>query len=104
MTADESRYFDMVGDVLDHPVVDVNDYACGKVDDLELEGDPGHALRVKALLIGPGAWVPRLPHCFQRMARKAFGDELVSVLWEQVQHVDPKIKLRSTAAALGLGK
>ena len=100
----EPHYFDLAGDVLDHPVVDVDDFPCGMVDDIEIEGEPGEPLRVKALLVGPGAWVTRLPQWLRRATRKLVGDELVNVPWEQVQQVGTKVKLRLTASALGLGK
>jgi sporulation protein YlmC with PRC-barrel domain len=97
-------YFDLAGQVLDHPIVDVNDYPCGKVDDIEIEGNVGEALRVKAILVGPGAWVPRLPDLVRPVARKIFGNEIISVPWEQVEQITPKVKLRLAAEALGLGK
>jgi hypothetical protein len=97
-------YFDLAGQVLDHPIVDADEYPCGKVDDIEVEGDIGKPLRVKSLLVGPGAWVSRLPRVMRRLAKILFGDEMVSVPWEQVEQITPKVKLRLPAEALDLGK
>src|SRR3954468_14403294 len=101
---DNSDYFDLAGQVLDHTVVDSEDTPCGKVDDVEIDGDIGGPLRVKALLVGTGAWIPRLPAIVGSVARKLFRVETVKVPWEQVERVTPKIKLRGTAAELGLAK
>ncbi len=99
-----ASYFDLAGQVLDQPIIDADDYPCGKVDDVEIEGEVGKPLRVKSLLVGPGAWVPRLPQILRNVAKKLFGDEIVQVPWEQVEQITPKVKLRLPAAALGLGK
>ena len=42
--------------VFDHQLLDSEDRRCGKVDDLALEGGPGEALEVVAILCGPGVW------------------------------------------------
>jgi sporulation protein YlmC with PRC-barrel domain len=99
-----TSYFDLAGQVLDHPIIDADDYPCGKVDDVEIEGEVGKPLRVKNLLVGPGAWVPRLPPILRNAAKKLFGDDMVRVPWEQVEQITPKVKLRLPAEALGLGK
>jgi sporulation protein YlmC with PRC-barrel domain len=96
-------FFDLAGQVLDHELVDANDYPCGQVDDLELEGDPGKTLSVKAILVGPGARIPRLPRFCHAIGKKLFGNEIVRVPWQEVEAITPKLKLKSTALALGLG-
>src|SRR4029079_83330 len=54
------RRLDLLREVLDHEVVDVEGTSCGMVDDIEFAaGERGP--EVAALLIGPGAWTPRLP-------------------------------------------
>jgi sporulation protein YlmC with PRC-barrel domain len=97
-------FFDLAGQVLDQPVIDSNDEPCGKIDDIEIEGDVGKPLRVKAILVGPGAWGARLPNLVRPTVEKLFGVKIIIVPWEQVQQITPKIKLRSTAEALGLAK
>ena len=99
-------YFDLAGEVLDHSIVDANDYPCGKVDEIEIEGSLDEGFRVKALLVGPGVWLQHMPNWLSnvRILRKLFGGNIVSVPWEQVQQITPKVKLRLSAAALGLGE
>jgi sporulation protein YlmC with PRC-barrel domain len=100
------QYFDLAGEVLDHSIVDVNDYPCGKVDNIEIEGNLQQGFRVKALLVGSGVWLHRLPHWLSnsRILRRMFGDKIVTVPWEQIQQITPKVKLKLPVAALGLGK
>jgi hypothetical protein len=103
------EYVDLYRQVLDHAVLDADDWPCGIVDDLEVEGDLLHEggatepLRVTALLVGPGAWSPRLPALFARLAPHLFGRRCVRVPWSEVSVLGEHVKLRSRAAALGLG-
>jgi hypothetical protein len=94
---------DLYRQVLDHELVDSEDLPCGTVDDLEVEGGAGEALRVTAMLVGPGAWGPRLPALFALLARWCFGTRCSRVPWHEVAEVGEKIRLRSRAAQLGLG-
>ena len=96
-------FFDLAGQVLDHELLDRNDYPCGQVDDIDLDLDHDRP-SVAALLVGPGAWIPRLPRIFQPIAQRIFGRELVKVPWSEVSEIAAKIKLRSAAVDLGLGK
>jgi hypothetical protein len=59
---------------------------------------------IKALLVGPGAWIPRLPRLLSPFLKKIFGREIVRVPWSEVAEIAAKIKLRSSARDLGLGK
>ena len=93
---------DLVRTVLDHEIVDADDVPCGMVDDLELEGSPGSPLEVVALLIGPGVWTARLPWFFSGFARVLFGRRQCRIPWSEVAVTSDRIKLRSTAAELGL--
>jgi len=97
------EYTDLVRQVLDHVVVDADDWPCGVVDDLELAGGPGEGLRVVALLVGPGAWVPRLPALLARLLPRIAGTGCQRVPWSEVAVVGEYIRLRSRAPALGLG-
>ena len=96
------EYVDLFRQVLDHPVVDADDWLCGIVDDLEVSGEPGEPLRVTALMVGPGAWAPRLPALFAHLAAWLFGTRSTRVPWEEVCELGEEIKLGSRAAALGL--
>ena len=105
MTRTKARgdYVDLFRQVLDHALFDVDGQLCGIVDDIEVSGGFGEPLRVTALLIGPGAWGPRLPAVFAKSAAWAFGTRSTRVPWEEVCELGEDIKLRSRAAALGLG-
>lgn len=97
------EYTDLCRQVLDHAVLDADDWLCGVVDDLELEGGVGTPLRVTALLVGPGAWVPRLPALFARLLPRLVGTRCARVPWSEVCVVGEHIRLRSRATELGLG-
>ena len=98
------KFLDIERKVLDHEVVDVNDVPCGVVDDLELEGEPGGELKVTALLVGTGAWAERLPRVFEVAAKKIFGARRTRVPWEEVWIVGERIKLKSRASEVNLGR
>jgi hypothetical protein len=94
---------DLCRQLLDHALIDAEELPCGTVDDVEIEGGIGEPMRITALLVGPGAWAPRLPALFAWLARRLFGTRSTRVPWQEVGEVGEKIKLRSRAAPLGLG-
>jgi hypothetical protein len=93
---------DLMRSILDHEIVDADDVPCGMVDDLELSGGPGTALRVEALLTGPGVWSDRLPWIFPRLARAVVGQRQSRIPWSEVASTGDRLKLKSTAKELGL--
>jgi hypothetical protein len=95
-------YVDVYRQVLDHALLDADDWLCGIVDDIEVEGDAGQPLRITALLVGPGAWASRVPALFARLVPHMFGTRCVRVPWGEVSVLGEQIRLRSRAAALGL--
>ena len=97
-------HVDLVRELLDHELVDCNGTPCGIVDDIELDGGPGKALRATALLVGPGAWIPRLPAFPAWIASKLFGMQRVRVPWDSIDTIAERIVLKTTASSLGLGK
>ena len=97
------EFTDLYRQVLDHAVLDADDWPCGVVDDLEVEGGIGGTLRVTALLVGPGAWTERLPALLRWALPKLVGSRCVRVPWSEVCVVGEHIRLRSRAAELGLG-
>jgi sporulation protein YlmC with PRC-barrel domain len=97
------RSLDLLRDVLDHEIVDADGVSCGMVDDIELS-NTAHGPVVTALLVGPGAWLPRLPALLERLAQKLFGRRVIRVPWEEVAQVAEVIKLSSSAGALQLGR
>lgn len=58
--------------LMDRQIVDDEGLAVGKVDDVELTGQPDGALVVTGLLLGPAALVPRLGGRFGRAVRRAW--------------------------------
>ena len=95
-------YIDVFRQVLDHAVIDADDWMCGMVDDIEVEGGVGEPLRITALLIGPGAWIPRMPSLLARLLPKMFGDRCVRVPWSEVSSVGEHIRLHCRRGNYGL--
>ena len=93
---------DLVFGVLDHQIVDPDGRRCGKVDDLAIEGGPGEAAVVSALLVGPGAWKGR--GRLGRLAARLAGKAMVRVPWEVVADVKSAVELKKSAEELGLGR
>jgi len=99
----QPRSLDLLREVLDHEVVDADDVPCGMVDDLEFAQTSSGPV-VVALLVGPGAWAPRLPALLRLAAANTVGRGLVRVPWHEVTRISEVIRLGSTASALGLGR
>ena len=103
----DSGRLDLVYHVLDLQLVDVDGRRCGKVDDIELAGEP---LRAVALLVGSGVYPRRLPgRKLARLARRllgpeTLGDNVVRVPWEEIDAIEATIKLKRPAVELGLGR
>jgi sporulation protein YlmC with PRC-barrel domain len=100
MTTDS---FDVVREVLDHELIDSDGMPCGMVDEVLLDGEPGKPLLVVALLVGPGAWAPRLPGWLEAMAVRVFGRKRVRVPWSAVARLNERIELSVPGSKLGLG-
>ena len=96
-------YIDVFRQVLDHAIIDAEDWMCGIVDDIEVEGGVGEPLRIVALLVGPGAWGPRTPALFTRLLPRVFGTRCVRVPWSEVSAVGEHIRLKGHRAGYGLG-
>ena len=91
--------------LLDEQILDSEGRRCGRVDDVELRGDPP---RVTALLIGEGLYPRRLPGALGRLARRLAGPErwganAMRVPWEEVDELGAAVHLRRKAEDLGLG-
>jgi hypothetical protein len=105
--SDHANFVDVYRQVLDHALLDADDWLCGTVDDIEVEGGElregaREPLRITALLVGPGAWAPRLPALFAHLLPPLFGRHVVRVPWSEVSELGEQIRLRSRAASLGL--
>ena len=89
--------------VLDHQILDREGRRCGNVDDLEIDGGPGGAPRVTAILVGPGVW-PQRARWVGRLASFIGGGRRVRIPWEEVSEVESHVVVRKTAEQLGLGR
>jgi sporulation protein YlmC with PRC-barrel domain len=98
----DARRLDLLREVLDHELVDADGVSCGMVDDLEFEARDGGPA-VTALLVGTGAWAPRLPPLFARAMQGLFGRAKIRVPWNQVGEIGETIRLQAKASELGLG-
>jgi sporulation protein YlmC with PRC-barrel domain len=94
----------LVGQLRDLQIVDADGVHCGIVDDVALSGKPGGALRIEALLVGPGAYAERLPRWWLALVRLIAGGACVHVPWREVESIASRVKLKSRAAELGLGR
>jgi hypothetical protein len=92
----------LVSQLLDLPLVDKDDCWCGIVDDIEFTGGAGREARIKALLVGPGAYQARLPRWAFWLVRKIAGDRITRVPIEAVDSIRGFIQLNRTAEQLKL--
>jgi len=97
-----SDTIDLALGVLDHQIVDADDYRCGKVDDLELEGLQGGSPRVEAILVGAPAWKGR--GIMGRLAAALVRGRMVRVPWSEVSGLDSAVRLKKPARELRLGR
>jgi sporulation protein YlmC with PRC-barrel domain len=69
----------LVSELLDLPLIDSEGKYCGVVDDIEFTGGPGKDAKLKALLVGPGAYAGRLPSWALWLVEKLAGDRITRV-------------------------
>jgi hypothetical protein len=86
------RYFELVQMLMDRQLLDARDRACGRVDDLELQGGAGE-LEVTAILTGPGVAISRLPSWLEGLAARIFGRRRSRIPWSDVDTVTAQVKL-----------
>ncbi len=91
----------LVGGLLDLPILDKEGSYCGIVDDIELEA-AGGVLRVKALLVGPGAYRGRLPAWAFRLLDWIVGRQITRVPWDAIEEIGGAAVLKVTADELCL--
>ncbi len=89
-------------DLLDRQIVDAEGEPIGKVDDLELDGQPGSDLRVRALLLGPQALGPRLGGRIGALIagigrRLAGSDGPATIPVSSIEHLGVVVELRAQA-------
>jgi sporulation protein YlmC with PRC-barrel domain len=98
---------DLIYRVLDDQLVDVDGRRCGRVDDLEFDGDVGVAPRLHAILSGSGTWHKRMPRRLRKIGARIFGvgalgDDVIRVPWHEIDEIKSVVKLRAKASELGL--
>jgi len=91
----------LVGGLLDLPILDIEGRYCGIVDDVELE-EADDELRVKALLVGPGAYRGRLPAWAFNLLCRVAGARITRVPWDAIERVTGAVVLTVSAATCGL--
>jgi sporulation protein YlmC with PRC-barrel domain len=94
----------MVSELLDLPLFDAEGLYCGIVDDVELSGGPGKELKLKALLVGPGAYAGRLPAWAMWLVRRIAGDRMTRVPMDKVRTINTAVHLECAGGDLGLQK
>jgi len=95
-----SETVDLALGILDHQLVDSEDFRCGKVDDLELEGLQDGSPRVETILVGAPAWRGR--GIMGRLAAALVRGRMVRVPWSEVSEVDSAVRLRKPSQELSL--
>jgi len=92
----------LVGQMLDLPLVDKDERWCGIVDDVEFDGRPGGPVRLKALLVGPGAYRGRLPNWAYWLVTRIGGDRISGVPWSEIETITAAVHLKCPAEKVGL--
>jgi hypothetical protein len=90
--------------VLDRQLLDSGGRRCGKVDDLEIEGEPGQEAKVSAIVTGPAAWSSGSHGPLGWLAARIGHADVVRIGLDKVESGGAVIELRSTAKELGLGR
>jgi sporulation protein YlmC with PRC-barrel domain len=91
----------LVSGLLDLPILDKDCRYCGIVDDIEFEEANG-TLRVKALLVGPGAYRGRLPGWALWLVRTIAGERIARVPWDAIAEIGSAAVLSVSAETCGL--
>lgn len=94
----------LVSELLDLPLIDSEGKFCGIVDDLEFTGGPGKPLKLKALLVGPGAYSGRMPGWAMWLVAKTAGQRITRVPLHSITSIGSMVHLDRPASELGLGK
>jgi sporulation protein YlmC with PRC-barrel domain len=94
----------LVSELLDLPLIDSEGKYCGVVDDIEFTGGPGKDAKLKALLVGPGAYAGRLPSWALWLVEKLAGDRITRVPMDMVRTIGTAVHLECAGRDLGLHK
>ena len=94
----------LVSELLDLPLYDNEGKYCGIVDDVELSGGPGKDLKLKALLVGPGAYAGRMPRWAMTIVKLVAGDRITRVPMDKVRTIGSAVDIECPGRSLGLHK
>jgi sporulation protein YlmC with PRC-barrel domain len=95
--------FEVAYRLLDAELIDRDGWRCGRVDDVEIDGQPGSPPQLTAILSGPGAYSERLPRRMRLLASRLLGEGIVRVPWDAVEDIDEAVRLKRRREDLGLG-
>lgn len=95
--------FEVAYRLLDAELIDRDGWRCGRVDDIEIDGQPGSPAQLTAILSGPGACSERAPRGLRRLASRLFGENVVRVPWDAVEDIAEAVRLKRRREDLGLG-
>ena len=90
----------LVSELLDLPLVDSEGRYCGIVDDIEFIGTK--ELKLKALMVGPGAYEGRIARPLFWLVRKLAGDRITRVPIDRVRSIGSVVKLDCAGKVVGL--
>jgi sporulation protein YlmC with PRC-barrel domain len=89
--------------LLDAELIDSDGRRCGRVDDIEIEGEPGAPAHMSAILSGPGAFAARVPRGMRSVSSRLLGQDVVRVPWDAVEDIAEVVHLKRPGEELGLG-
>jgi sporulation protein YlmC with PRC-barrel domain len=95
--------FEVAYRLLDAELIDRDGWRCGRVDDIEIEGEPGSPAQLTAILSGPAATSERMTRGMRRMTSRLFGEDAVRVPWDAVDDIAETVRLKRRREDLGLG-
>jgi sporulation protein YlmC with PRC-barrel domain len=95
--------FDIVYRLLDDDLIDSDGRRCGRVDDIEIDGEPGGQAAIAAILTGAGAWARRLPRPLRRAGARIFSDSSERIPWNRVSDIGETVELKDPGSELGIG-
>jgi hypothetical protein len=94
----------LVSQLIDLPLVDKDNRWCGVVDDVAFDGGPGKPTRIKALLVGPGAYKGRLSGWLFWLVERIAGDRISRVPFDEIASISSAVHLKCPAEKVGLHK
>jgi sporulation protein YlmC with PRC-barrel domain len=95
--------FEVAYRLLDAELIDSDGRRCGRVDDIEIAGEPGSPAQVTAILSGPGAFSARVPRGLRPLSSRILTDDVVRVPWDAVSDIAEVVRLKRPGDELGLG-